>query len=170
MKNAMELRTRRASGVFGRLVREWTLDFDAAVPHRQEADGRLLISVGDLRAILTENGLVEGNADDDMDGDYRIRADIEEIELIPRRPKRFSILLPEKGVLEGLQSGDAGQLRMAAVYAEVDPAKPELDLKQLRAAADDGRPATYQVTLEGEDRFRKFLDPYMASYMCTQCL
>ena len=28
MENAMELRTRKASGVLRRLVREWTIDFD----------------------------------------------------------------------------------------------------------------------------------------------
>ena len=59
---------------------------------------------------------------------------------------------------------------MAAVYAEVDPAKPDLDLAQLRPADSDLRPATYTVTFDGDDKFRKFLDPYMASYMCTQCL
>ena len=169
MKNAMELKTRRASGVLGRLVREWTVDFDASLPHRQEDDGRLVMTVGDLRAILTENGLVVGAADA-TDGDYHAHANIGEIELIPRRPGRFSILLPEKEVMERLQAQNNSELRLATIYFEVKPGDNVIDLEKIVASVDDGNDATYQVTLEGEDRFRNFLDPYMASYMCTQCL
>ncbi len=169
MKNAMELRTRKASGVFGRLIRQWTLEFDTDLPHRREPDGRLVIAAEVLRNILAEADLVEGDADGE-DGDYHIRSDIEEIDLIPRQPGRFSVLMPEKDVLRALRAEESGHLRMAAVYAEVDPAKPDLDLAQLRPADSDLRPATYTVTFDGDDKFRKFLDPYMASYMCTQCL
>ncbi len=165
MKNAMELRTRRASGVFGRLIREWTVEFDNTIPHDRETDGRLIIEVETLRGILTDNGLVEGDADSE-DGDYHIRDDIQQIELIPRRPNRFSVLLPERDVLRSLQGQSGGELRMPAVYSEVDATSGTLQLDQL---AEEG-PAAYVVSLEGEDKFRKFLDPYMASYLCTQCL
>ena len=53
MKNAME-RTRKASGVFGRLIRQWTLEFDTDLPHRREPDGRLVIAAEVLRNILAE--------------------------------------------------------------------------------------------------------------------
>ena len=122
------------------------------------------MAIGDLRAILKENGLVEGRSDDELDGDYHIRPDIEEIELIPRTPKRFSILLPERKVLKGLQTQNSSELRMATIYADV---KPD-DVVDLNSVPAHGR-ATYRVILEGEDKFSKFLEPYMASYMCTQC-
>lgn len=170
MENALQLKTRKATGVLGKLIRQWALDLDTRPPFRMEGDCRWIIAVEDFRSLLSDSGLVEANSQNDT-GDYLIRDDIDEIELITRKPNRFSVLLPEAEIIQSLlDNEDTAQLQMASVYAEVDPARPELDLSGLRDTQEDSRPATYKVTMEGDKKFEKFLDPYMASYVCSQCL
>ena len=170
MDNALQLKTRRATGVLGGLIRKWALELSPEPPMRLEGDGRWIIPVHAFRRIMKNHGLDEAKSDTDS-GDYRIRDDIEEIELITRKPNRFSVLLPEAEIIRSLsEEENFARLQMATLYADVDPAKPEIDLKEVRSPDDDDRPATYEVTLEGDDKFKKFLDPYMAAYVCSQCL
>lgn len=170
MENALQLKTRKATGVLGKLIRSWAVDLDTRPPFRVEGDCRWIIAVDDFRSLLRDNGLIEAISDTDT-GDYKIRDDIDEIELITRKPNRFSVLLPEAEIIRSLADNkDAAQLQMATLYADVDPASPELDMTDLRDPQDDDRPATYRVTMQGDQKFEKFLDPYMAAYICSQCL
>jgi hypothetical protein len=170
MENALQLKTRKATGVLGRLIRQWAVDLETRPPLRLEGDCRWIIAIDDFRRILADNDLIEGKSSNDT-GDYAIREGIDEIELIGRRPNRFSILLPEGEAIRSLlETENAAQLSMAALYSEVDPARPELDLSKLRPSERDDRPATYKVTMQGDEKFEKFLDPYMAAYVCSQCL
>ncbi|MCR9139602.1 MAG: hypothetical protein NXI27_26635 [Alphaproteobacteria bacterium] len=170
MENAFQLKTRRATGVLGMLIRQWAVDLDTRPPFRLEGDCRWIIAVEDFRDLLKSHGLEEARSETDS-GDYLIRDDIEEIELITRKPNRFSVLLPEADIIRSLaDSKGASQMQMATLYADVDPARPELDMGDLRDPLDDDRPATYKVTMDGDGKFEKFLDPYMAAYVCSQCL
>lgn len=170
MENPFTLRTKRAMGVFGRLVREWTLDPAARPPHSTDEDRRCVIYVDAFRSALSAAGLTEGRSGDPVDGDFAIRDGIEEVELILRQPKRFSVLLPEEDVLRQLQDQQGPlQLRLARLYAEVSPDQLNLKDNPFPPSDDSDEAATYDLVL-GDDPFRTFLDPYMAAYTCSQCL
>ncbi len=168
MENPVTLRTKKAMGVLGSLIRQWTIDPDARPQHTVEDARRCVFYIDGFREALNAAGLKEGRPDRD-DGDYIIRDGVAEVELILRQPERFSILLPEAEMIRHLQEHDGPlQLRMATLYTEIDPADPDLGANPITPAIEDDGPATYDVTL-GEDPFASFLDPYMASYVCGQC-
>ena len=168
MENPVTLRTKKAMGVLGRLIREWATDAASRPQHKLEDERRCVFYIDGFRAALNGAGLTEGRPDGN-DGDYFIREGIDEVELLLRQPRRFSILLPEAEMIDHLQKQDGPlQVRMATLYAEVDPSEPDLGAKPIAPAVDDNGPATYDVTL-GEHPFECFLDPYMAAYVCGQC-
>ncbi|WP_282610498.1 hypothetical protein [Pelagibius sp. Alg239-R121] len=166
MENPVTLRTKKAMGVLGKLIREWTVDPASRPDHRLEEERRCVFYVDAFRNALNGEGLNEGQPESG-DGDYCIRAGIEEVELILRQPNRFSILLPEAEMIHHLLDHDLPlQVRVAAVYAEVVPGDP--DAVPIRPAIEDSGPANYEVTLRDQP-FECFLDPYMAAYVCGQC-
>ena len=157
-------------GVVGGLIREWSVQPESRPAHRMEDDRHCVIGIETFLQVLAAQNLVQGEMSRDDDGDFAIRSNIREIELVLRKPDRISVLLPEQHVMTGLTGGRRPQLvRMPALYSEIDPADPDLQRHPLRPATDDQRPATYVVTL-GKDPFGTFLDPYMAAYSFSQCL
>lgn len=170
MENPIELRTRRAMGVVGGLIRKWSTDPDCRPAHRMEGDRHCVIGIDAFLQVLAAQNLIRGDMARDDEGDFAIRSDIREIELVLRKPDRISVLLPEQEVMTGMTGNSPPQLmRMPSLYSDIDPADPDLQNNPLRRAADDLRPATYVVTL-GKDPFDTFLDPYMAAYSFSQCL
>lgn len=170
MENPIELRTRRAMGIVGGLIRKWSVEPECRPAHRMEGERHCVIGIDAFLQVLAEQNLKRGDMAQGDDGDFAIRGDIREIELVLRKPDRISILLPEQEVMTGMTGDTAPQImRMPALYSDIDPADPDLQKNPLRPATDDHRPATYVVTL-GKDPFDTFLDPYMAAYSFSQCL
>lgn len=172
MDNPITLKTRKAMGVLGLLMREWTLDPASRPPHIEEAERRCVIAIEDFRMALRDRGLSEETAANPQ-GDYAVRAGIAEVELILRSPDRFSILLPEAEMIQHLEeeanAGRSLHVRMARFYAGAGPAVADLVTTNDQPAVNDAGPAAVDVKL-GIKPFETFLDPYIAAYSCTQCM
>lgn len=171
--NPIELKTRKALRVMGRLIEEWSIDPDShPAGARTEFDGRLIVFP---RAALQKT--LEGLPDADRltEEDYELRDNIAEIELLLRRPDRFSIVLPEPEAIEfqhrALQQDLWPTVTLPMVYGDIpwDTASQDWAVHVEIAEMRDNDPAGYMVQLSGENPLDEFLRPYLAGYCCTQC-
>lgn len=161
MQNPIVLHTNRAMGRFGRLIRDWTLDPSTRPPHVMEGARICVIRATDFVQALESTGLDAK--------DFTLRPGVEHVELLLRTPDRLSVVLPEADLLESHLANDGPVVvHVARVYGDVDPDKPDFGMEDMTPAADDSGRATYEVTIQ-DDPFRRFIDPYMAAYVCTQC-
>lgn len=146
--------TSKAMRIFGELVHEWT----TAPPKagKEQPDGSIILDRAAFRQILLDRGLTD-TANPGHDPDFEIRSDVTEIELRPRRPERFNVLLPEYGNLAKRTS-----LRVPAIYGLVDYAT-------VGGVPDDNTPARTSKYFRDEAEMEAFLRPYMAAYICSQC-
>lgn len=171
LQNPFILQTRHATGVFGRLVRTWAIDEGArkklAGKSKLPRSGRLVVKVKRFRKALSDAGLREGT--EKKPADFCIRDGVEEVQLIVRKPECFTILLPERRILRELgKARPPITVRVANLYLDVAKAGSDLDYANLPRAEGDHGAATYDLRL-GADPFGTFLDPFMASYICSQC-
>lgn len=175
--NPCLLRTKRATGLFGALIRKWTVDADERPQGTYEGTDRYVVSRADFRAALYQAGLrdaehIEADGSND-EPDFALREGVTEIELIDRSASRFSILLPEPSMLTQIEdqaNGDNGPVKvnLPKLYLEVDMSGPEPSAENFNPASSEFGDANYSVTL-GENPFETFLDPHLAGYTCTQC-
>ncbi len=171
--NPIELRTRKALRVMGRLIEDWSVNPDShPAGARTELDGRLIVF---SRGVFQKTLEALPEADRLTDEDYILREDIAEIELLLRRPDRFSILLPEPEAIafqqNAVQQGLWPTVSLPMVYADVpwDSDNPGWAAHVQITGTRDGDPAGYTVQLSGENPLDEFLRPYLAGYCCTQC-
>ncbi|WP_424986849.1 hypothetical protein [Microbulbifer sp. S227A] len=171
--NPIELRTRKAMRVIGKLIEEWSINPDSHPEGaRTELDGRLIVF---SRGVFQKTLQALPEIDRLGDEDYILRDNIAEIELMLRRPDRFSILLPEPEAIafqqNAVQQGLWPTVSLPMFYAEV-PWDEGGDGWMPHVASPDSRddaPAGYAVQLSGENPLDEFLRPYLAGYCCTQC-
>lgn len=170
MDNPMTLHTRKAMRVLGRLIAEWSLDPDSRPADAKfEADGRVMVIQADsFRKLLM--GQPDGDALSDQD--FALRAGIAEVELILRRPDRFSILLPESEALahqaQVAKDGFQPRVRMARLYLDIDAADASRGSPVNAEIDDETTPANYDLVVD-DKALDAFLHPHMAAYCCTQC-
>lgn len=171
--NPIELKTRKALRVMGRLIEDWSINPKShPVGARTELDGRLIVFTREA----FETALA-GLSDDDRltADDYALRDNIAEIELLLRRPDRFSIVLPEPEAIKfqhrALQQDLWPTVSLPMVYGNIpwDTASPDWAVHVEIAEMRDNDPAGYMVQLSGENPLDEFLRPYLAGYCCTQC-
>jgi len=175
MDNPINLRTRKASGVLGALIRSWALLRDEELPQgfTRLSDRSFVISAEDLRAMMRGAGLTDGTREPgqepEPEPDFWLRDDIEEVELIRRKPERASLLLPERDVMEHQERflSDGDPFMLPDFYL-VETADKNAKAPDTPAVGEDHALAHRSVTM-GKDPFRGFLDPYLALYLCTQC-
>lgn len=162
MDNPLILWTRKASGVLGALIREWTLDPSTRpAGHRMEGERICVIPASAFREALA--GLVEGA--ETAGADYQLRDGIAEVELILRRPDRLAFLMPEEDILrEQAAIAPGATIRVPALYIESGQSGTAPSTPAVESTAR----AAYEVEV-GKDPLRTFLDPYLASYSCMQC-
>lgn len=162
MQNPVILKTMQAHKIFGKLIRIWSLLPDEQFSKEVgQVSGRfLLIDVKNFHAILAGEKLID-------QVDYEIRDGIEHIELIKRTPNRAGFLLPEPEVLSKVQTnlkpGDV--VCVPAVYG-YDAATQDYEADQ---QAETACPPTHRPVVVGKNPLETFLDPYLSSYMVTQC-
>lgn len=175
--NPIQLVTRKAMRVIGKLIEQWSLD-PSSYPDgaRTEACGRLIvIPVKAFRTMLSElpeaDRLIEGETP--MVGDYHIHKNVLEVELLRRAPERLTLVLPDPEAMKFhrnviAEKGMPG-LNLATLYHDIS--KDDID-RQFPAhigKPNQSDPATYQVHFSDEDPLDAFLRPYLAAYCCTQC-
>lgn len=171
--NPIELMTRKALRVLGGLIEQWSVNPKSHPANaRTELDGRLIIfSKDEFTRILSE--LPE--SDRLTESDYKLRDNITEIELLLRRPDRFSIVLPEPEALEfqvrALEQDLWPTINMPWIYNNVHWAGPGQGWPASTRALspDTSENVGYPVQLDGENPLDEFLRPYLAGYCCTQC-
>ena len=171
MEYPLQMRTRRALGVLGRLIFDWTEDPGKLPPDaRKEAD-RIVIELGTFRQLMDAEGLTEGDPGDGAAGDYAVRANVREVELILRNPDRASILLPEPHVVASCRAA-MGPLEAPVVrlYKDLADALETGGDAALTAANSPDDPVVYGMVQLGEDPLEAFIYPNTAYYSCTQCL
>jgi hypothetical protein len=176
MDNPVNLQSRKAFGVFGSMVRGWSLLDEGETPYGFAKDGERTFVIGAeaFRAMLVKAGLKDGTpapgGTPDPGADFWLRPGVAEIELLRRRPDRASFLMPEAEVMKEQKELAPGDIvAVPALYAEVGPGGPHAGNAPPVAAVDDkDGPSHYQVVM-GHDPLRTFLDPYLAGYLCMQC-
>lgn len=175
--NPCLLQTKRATGIFGALIRDWTLNTGNRPAGTFDGTDRYVVGREAFRDALHQAGLRDAEHIETEGGtaepDFALRDDVTEIELIDRKPTRFSILLPEQGMLQQLEdqiSAGKGPMKinLPRLYLDVDMNGPEPSAADFNPAAEETGEANYSVTL-GENPFETFLDPHLAGYSCTQC-
>lgn len=164
--NPIELRTRKAARVLGKLISLWTTD-PATRPAdaKPDATGRMLVMGAEsFRALM--HGGIDGLTLDD--GDFTLRDDVTEVELILRTPGRASLLLPEPEAIAEQEATRGGGGLLPGLKMTVLPS----GLPGAEAWASVGGTsdqATNQTKIEGFEALDQFLYPFMAGYMCSQC-
>lgn len=171
--NPIELKTRKAQRVIGGLIEDWSVNpksYPAGA--RTELDGRLVVLTREaFETVLASLSETDRLTDDD----YKLRDNIAEIELLLRRPDRFSIVLPEPEAIEfqhrALQQDLWPTVSLPKMYGEVSWSASEQDWPAPfeGGSASDDDAAGYVVQLDGENPLDEFLRPYLAGYCCTQC-
>lgn len=175
--NPCLLQTKRAAGIFGALIRDWTLNAERRPEGTYQGDNRYIVSREVFRSALHQAGLFDAEQliaeGSNAVPDFALRQGVTEIEMIDRQTARFSILLPEQAMLTQISdqvSADSGPVKVSlpALYLDVYMDGPERSAENFNVASGEEGPANYSVTL-GENPFETFLDPYLAGYICTQC-
>lgn len=171
--NPMELKTRKALRVVGGLIEEWSINPKShPAGARSELGGRLIIFTREAFEAALANLPENDRLSED---DYKLRDNIAEIELLLRRPDRFSVLLPEPEAIEfqhrALQQDLWPTVSLPMVYRDIpwDTASEDWAVPVEIAEIRDNDPAGYMVQLSGENPLDEFLRPYLAGYCCTQC-
>lgn len=175
--NPIQLVSRKSMRVIGMLIEKWSLD-PASRPAgaRTEADGRLIVFSADtFRNLLA--GLPDGDALEEgrgpFDGDYFLREDIEEVELILRRKDRVSLLLPEPEAMafhhKIIDQQSLPGLSLATMFYDIEKDTLDQGLPAHVEASNGADPATYPMHISSGNPLDAFLRPYLAAYSCTQC-
>jgi hypothetical protein len=171
MEYPLEMRTRRALGVLGRLIFDWAENPARLPPEARREPGRIVIDLKSFRQVMDAEGLTEGDPGDSAAGDYAVRADVREVELIVRTPDRASILLPEPHVVTSYRGAmgpvEAPVVRLYKELADALDAGGDADLTAARGPDD---PVVYGKVQLGKDPLEAFIYPNTAYYSCTQCL
>ena len=170
MEFPLEMRTERALGILGKLIFDWAEDADSLPPGCREEAGRIIIEVETFHRLMQAAGLVQGDPGG-AGGDYAVRVNVTEIELVRRGPERASILLPEPHVVAGLRAMtepvDAPVVRL---YKRVVDGLGDTGPARLTEARHSTEDVLYgKVRLDG-DPLESFIYPNTAYYSCTQCL
>ncbi|MDU9003676.1 hypothetical protein [Sedimentitalea todarodis] len=171
--NPIELKTRKALRVIGGLIEAWSINPKSHPSGaRTELDGRLIVFTKEA----FEHSLANLPENDRLtEDDYALRENIIEIELLLRRPDRFSIVLPEPEAIEfqhtALEQDLWPTVSLPRMYSEVSWSSSDQDWPTPFAGgtASDSDAAGYVVQLDGENPLDEFLRPYLAGYCCTQC-
>ena len=170
MDYPLEMRTERALGILGRLIFDWAEDPAHLPPGHREEAGRIVMDVGSFHQLMQAEGLVQGDPGGEG-GDYAVRVNVTEVELIRRGPYRASILLPETHIVGSYRQMPAPvEAPVVRLYKRVADAHGEGGTARLGHARHSGEDVLYgKVELEG-DPLEAFIYPNTAYYSCTQCL
>ena len=171
--NPIELKTRKALRVMGGLIEDWSVNPKShPASARTELDGRLIVFTREaFEAVLADLS----EEDRLTESDYKLHDNVAEIELLLRRPDRFSIVLPDPEAIafqhRALQQDLWPTVSLPMLYADVEWGASERDWPvpvESKTQSDDDA-AGYTVQLSGENPLDEFLRPYLAGYCCTQC-
>lgn len=171
MDYPLEMRTERALGILGRLIFDWAENAESLPEGCREEPGRVVIKVETFHQLMQDEGLSQGDPGDKAAGDYAVRADVREVELIRRTPERASILLPETDVVRGYRKMTAPvEVPLANLYKELAKGADGEGEVQLSPARDSGEGAIYAMVRLESDPLEAFIYPNTGYYSCTQCL
>ncbi len=147
-----KLLTRKGARVFGKLVRIWATEGPPAEAKNKK--GSASMKVEKLIKILMKEGLKEGY-------DYKVREGVKKIKLQSRKQDTATFLMPEAAAIKRFETPGSHNVDLPSQYLEI------LLNPQLSDAYQNSY-ANYPYQIDGEG-YEKFLDPFMASYMCMQC-
>lgn len=168
--NPLSIRTERGLGHLGALIRQWCLD-PATRPESVSGEaGRVVMDVETFREIMKQRGLTEGDPENRASGDYALRPDIREVELIERGAGRATIVLPEEPVVRALseRAPQGIEIELANIYKAVSSGPGYGGVVRVSPVVDSDKAASYTVRIGG-DVLEGFVDPHMAFYTCSQC-
>lgn len=162
MENAFKPINNRALNALGALIRTWAVD-EASRPDfvKDETTDRILVmDVKVFRACLLkqDKNLVEGQ-------DFKIREGVLKVELVLPAPDRLTIAMPDKEALTRFSEPGIHKVPIPAIYGAAEP----WNGKTTPNVPDENGDATYDVDVD-DQTYGKFVDPYMAAYVCTQCI
>ncbi len=167
----LEMRTQSALGILGRLIFDWAENPYTLPPgHRIEGD-RIIFAVDVFHSLMAAEGLRHGDPGDKTKGDYAVRADIREVELIRRSAGRASILLPEPEIVATCRTMTAPvDVPLASLYKDLAEGSQNRGSVRLSPARDTGGSAIYAMVKLDSDPLETFIFPNTVYYSCTQCL
>lgn len=151
MNNPLKPINLKALRTLGELVRSWSIP--GALPDDARVDDHTYcIDREKFEQILADKGLKAGE-------DYILRPNIKSIELVVRREDVFTVTLPEQFTDLDADSGTT-VIELPVIYEGIEPDSV--------INGDDSTPATVEVQVTNT-KLDAFLDPYVASYVCSQC-
>lgn len=161
MENQVRLKSQLALAALGRLMRRLSKAGQSAtmtVPQFEAA----------LQAELPQGKTLQNGVD------YEIRSDVVTVRLTMRVPQIVDIYLPEAGVIQSIEDDlSTGKASVRAPWPYTKNPPPALvkitGQEGYDKAIDTGFDGDYEVELDA-DGFDRYLDPYMAGYVTTQCI
>ncbi len=171
MDYPLEMRTERALGTLGRLIFDWAENARSLPQGSREEAGRVVIGVSTFHQLMAAEGLVHGDPEDKDAGDYAIRADVTEVELIRRTPQRASILLPEPQIVSYYrETTDPVEAPVVRLYKRMADAHATGTTEQLTAVTESNDHAVYGKVTLTDDPLEAFIYPNTGYYSCSQCI
>lgn len=160
--NPMVIKTQRGARRLGELIETWSTSASSR-PGKTSADGRTVTM--SKAEFLTALG-------DEFANEMEFREGVETVELAIRQSDIFTILLPEPQVFghhrEKLADDGKTTVGMPRIYLDINPTDLNVNVMN-KLEMNPSFPANYDVKFS-EETLDAFLMPYMAGYVCTQCM
>ena len=168
MMNPIVLKTTNAANRLGELVEIWS---------KSPADAPGTLS-GDKRTVSMSRAEFTTAMGLEIADEFEIRDGVDFVELVVRRSNTATLLLPETSVFEHhakvLADGSAASDRapttiiaVPRVYMDLSPDTAKVGVGDIETNLSV--PSNYEVEVTG-DALDAFLRPFMAGYVCTQCM